>query len=168
MTHVDGTSPRMMTFSSDCRDIWEKALQKKTSKNAKMTLENILIFHLSKITITIIFHLGRGASKRNQPMTEKKIQKIHLDVMLVFLKLSSTHHNHKNLISKGSHSSTDFRRMRKKKRLRLYPESRQSCVNQETARWSNRAQCLTPCPQIGRLVNRSCPLCSRGRARLRS
>ena len=168
MTHVDGTSPRMMTFSSDCRDIWEKALQKKTSKNAKMTLENILIFHLSKITITIIFHLGRGASKRNQPMTEKKIQKIHLDVMLVFLKLSSTHHNHKNLISKGSHSSMDFRRMRKKKRLRLYPESRQSCVNQETARWSNRAQCLTPCPQIGRLVNRSCPLCSRGRARLRS
>ena len=157
MTHVDGTSPRMMTFSSDCRDIWEKALQKRISKNAKMTLENILIFHL-----------GRGASKRNQPMTEKKIQKIHLDVMLVFLKLSSTHHNHKNLISKGSHSSTDFRRMRKKKRLRLYPESRQSCVNQETARWSNRAQCLTPCPQIGRLVNRSCPLCSRGRARLRS
>ena len=157
MTHVDGTSPRMMTFSSDCRDIWDKALQKRISKNAKMTLENILIFHL-----------GRGASKRNQPMTEKKIQKIHLDVMLVFLKLSSTHHNHKNLISKGSHSSTDFRRMRKKKRLRLYPESRQSCVNQETARWSNRAQCLTPCPQIGRLVNRSCPLCSRGRARLRS
>lgn len=157
MTHVDGTSPRMMTFSSDCRDIWDKALQKRISKNAKMTLENILIFHL-----------GRGASKRNQPMTEKKIQKIHLDVMLVFLKLSSTHHNHKNLISKGSHSSTDFRRMRKKKRLRLYPESRQSCVNQETARWSNRAQCLTPCPQIGRLVNRSCPLCSRGRAGLRS
>ena len=157
MTHVDGTSPRMMTFSSDCRDIWDKALQKRISKNAKMTLENILIFHL-----------GRGASKRNQPMTERKIQKIHLDVMLVFLKLSSTHHNHKNLISKGSHSSTDFRRMRKKKRLRLYPESRQSCVNQETARWSNRAQCLTPCPQIGRLVNRSCPLCSRGRARLRS
>ena len=157
MTHVDGTSPRMMTFSSDCRDIWDKALQKRISKNAKMTLENILIFHL-----------GRGASKRNQPMTEKKIQKIHLDVMLVFLKLSSTHHNHKNLISKGSHSSTDFRRMRKKKRLRLYPESRQSRVNQETARWSNRAQCLTPCPQIGRLVNRSCPLCSRGRAGLRS
>ena len=157
MTHVDGTSPRMMTFSSDCRDIWDKALQKRISKNAKMTLENILIFHL-----------GRGASKRNQPMTEKKIQKIHLDMMLVFLKLSSTHHNHKNLISKGSHSSTDFRRMRKKKRLRLYPESRQSCVNQETARWSNRAQCLTPCPQIGRLVNRSCPLCSRGRAGLRS
>ena len=157
MTHVDGTSPRMMTFSSDCRDIWDKALQKRISKNAKMTLENILIFHL-----------GRGASKRNQPMTEKKIQKIHLDAMLVFLKLSSTHHNHKNLISKGSHSSTDFRRMRKKKRLRLYPESRQSRVNQETARWSNRAQCLTPCPQIGRLVNRSCPLCSRGRAGLRS
>ena len=158
MTHVDGTSPRMMTFSSDCRDIWDKALQKRISKNAKMTLENILIFHL-----------GRGASKRNQPMTEKKIQKIHLgDVMLVFLELSSTHHNHKNLISKGSHSSTDFRRMRKKKRLRLYPESRQSRVNQETARWSNRAQCLTPCPQIGRLVNRSCPLCSRGRAGLRS
>ena len=158
MTHVDGTSPRMMTFSSDCRDNWEKALQKKTSKNVKMTLENILIFHL-----------GRGASKRNQPMTEEKIQKIHLgDVMLVFLELSSTHHNHKNLISKGSHSSTDFRRMRKKKRLRLYPESRQSRVNQETARWSNRAQCLTPCPQIGRLVNRSCPLCSRGRAGLRS
>ena len=157
MTHVDGTSPRMMTFSSDCRDIWDKALQKRISKNAKMSLENILIFHL-----------GRGASKRNQPMTEKKIQKIHLDVMLVFLKLSSTHHNCKNLISKGSHSSTDFRRMRKKKRLRLYPESRQSRVNQETARWSNRAQCLTPCPQIGRLVNRSCPLCSRGRAGLRS
>ena len=147
----------MMTFSSDCRDIWDKTLQKRISKNVKMTLENILIFHL-----------GRGASKRNQPMTEKKIQKIHLDVMLVFLKLSSTHHNHKNLISKGSHSSTDFRRMRKKKRLRLYPESRQSRVNQETARWSNRAQCLTPCPQIGRLVNRSCPLCSRGRAGLRS
>ena len=147
----------MMTFSSDCRDIWEKALQKRISKNAKMTLENILIFHL-----------GRGASKLNRPMTEKKIQKIHLDMMLVFLKLSSTHHIHKNLISKGSHSSTDFRRMRKKKRLRLYPESRQSRVNQETARWSNRAQCLTPCPQIGRLVNRSCPLCSRGRAGLRS
>ena len=73
MTHVDGTSPRMMTFSSDCRDIWDKALQKRISKNAKMTLENILIFHL-----------GRGASKRNQPMTEKKIQKIHLDMMLVF------------------------------------------------------------------------------------
>ena len=157
MTHVDGTSPRMMTFSSDCRDNWENALQKKTSKNVKMTLENILIFHL-----------GRGGRKRNQPMTEKKIQRIHLDVMLVFLKFSSTHHNHKNLISKGSHSSMDFRRMRKKKRLRLYPESRQSRVNQETARWSNRAQCLTPCPQIGRLVNRSCPLCSRGRARLRS
>ena len=73
MTHVDGTSPRMMTFSSDCRDIWDKTLQKRISKNVKMTLENILIFHLSKITITIIFHLGRGASKRNQPMTEKKI-----------------------------------------------------------------------------------------------
>ena len=116
----------------------------------------------------LIFNLRGRRSKRNQPKTEKKIQKIHLDVMLVFLKLSSTHHNHKNLISKGSHSSTDFRRMRKKKRLRLYPESRQSRVNQETARWSNRTQCLTPCPQIGRLVNRSCPLCSRGRARLRS
>ena len=116
----------------------------------------------------LIFNLRGRRSKRNQPETEKKIQKIHLDVMLVFLKFSSTHHNHKNLISKGSHSSTDFSRMRKKKRLRLYPESRQSRVNQETARWSNRAHCLTPCPQIGRLVNRSCPLCSRGRARLRS